>query len=127
MDPERLRLRAKVIAIHRLRQHSAGTDDCHEGAGTGRKIGRYDAQLQSRQSGPLAYKVERQARPDIPNYVVGWVLSDHLDSELVSKALDMAYVQRTQPKGVLFHSYQGVQLPAWRINSGYGVTGWHRV
>ena len=41
--------------------------------------------------------------------VVGWAISDHPDSELVIKALDMAYLQRGQPTGVLFHSDQGSQ------------------
>ncbi len=38
--------------------------------------------------------------------VVGWSLSDKPDTELVSKALDMAWEQRGCPKNVMFHSDQ---------------------
>lgn len=41
--------------------------------------------------------------------VVGWALSAHPDSALVTQALERAYQQRGQPQGVLFHSDQGVQ------------------
>ncbi|WP_172380310.1 IS3 family transposase [Vibrio sp. Vb339] len=41
--------------------------------------------------------------------VVGWSLSDKPDTELVSKALDMAWEQRGCPKNVMFHSDQGCQ------------------
>ncbi len=41
--------------------------------------------------------------------IVGWALSSHPDAELVLKALDMAYVQRGKPKGLMFHSDQGSQ------------------
>ncbi|RMV63314.1 hypothetical protein ALP06_200266 [Pseudomonas coronafaciens pv. atropurpurea] len=36
--------------------------------------------------------------------VVGWALSNKPDSDLVIKALDMAYEQRGKPQGLLFHS-----------------------
>ncbi len=39
--------------------------------------------------------------------VVGWALSNKPDSDLVIKALDMAYEQRGKPQGMLFHSDQG--------------------
>ncbi len=39
--------------------------------------------------------------------VVGWALSSKPDTDLVIKALDMAYEQRGKPQGLLFHSYQG--------------------
>ncbi|WP_085983120.1 IS3 family transposase [Pseudomonas asplenii] len=41
--------------------------------------------------------------------VVGWALSNKPDSDLVIKALDMAYEQRGKPQGLLFHSDQGSQ------------------
>lgn len=41
--------------------------------------------------------------------VVGWALSNKPDSNLVIKALDMAYEQRGKPQGLLFHSDQGSQ------------------
>lgn len=40
---------------------------------------------------------------------VGWALSLSPDSELTKKALCMAYESRGEPKGVMFHSDQGVQ------------------
>lgn len=41
--------------------------------------------------------------------VVGWSLSSQADSEIVTKALKMAYLLRGMPKDVLFHSDQGSQ------------------
>ncbi|MGS6394084.1 IS3 family transposase [Pseudomonas aeruginosa] len=41
--------------------------------------------------------------------VIGWAFSAKPDTELVIKALDMAYEQRGQPQQVLFHSDQGAQ------------------
>ena len=41
--------------------------------------------------------------------VVGWALSEHPDTDLVIKALDMAFEQRGRPQGVMFHSDQGSQ------------------
>lgn len=41
--------------------------------------------------------------------VVGWHVSDRPDATLVVRALDHAYSVRRKPKGVLFHSDQGVQ------------------
>ena len=41
--------------------------------------------------------------------VVGWAMSEHPDTSLVIKALDMAYEQRGKPKGLMFHSDQGSQ------------------
>ncbi|RMV62147.1 ISPsy24, transposase orfB, partial [Pseudomonas savastanoi pv. glycinea] len=41
--------------------------------------------------------------------VVGWALSSKPDTDLVIKALDMAYEQRGKPQGLLFHSDQGAQ------------------
>ena len=41
--------------------------------------------------------------------IVGWAMSGHPDADLCCQALDRAYEQRGQPKGVLFHSDQGSQ------------------
>ncbi|EFW85758.1 ISPsy24, transposase orfB [Pseudomonas savastanoi pv. glycinea str. race 4] len=41
--------------------------------------------------------------------VVGWALSSKPDTDLVIKALDMAYEQRGKPQCLLFHSDQGAQ------------------
>ncbi len=40
---------------------------------------------------------------------IGWALSLSPDSDLVKKALMMAYESRGRPKGVMFHSDQGCQ------------------
>lgn len=44
--------------------------------------------------------------------VVGWAFSSKPDADLVIKALDMAYEQRSRPQNVLFHSDQGSQYGA---------------
>jgi putative transposase len=41
--------------------------------------------------------------------VVGWALADHMRTELVTKALDMAFLHRQPPAGVIFHSDRGCQ------------------
>ena len=41
--------------------------------------------------------------------VVGWAMEDHMRTELVLKALDMAVSQRRPESGVLFHSDRGSQ------------------
>ncbi|KPX03302.1 transposase protein orfB [Pseudomonas savastanoi] len=41
--------------------------------------------------------------------VVGWAFSNKPDTDLVIKALGMAYEQRDKPGGLLFHSDQGAQ------------------
>jgi putative transposase len=41
--------------------------------------------------------------------VVGWALADHMRTELVNDALEMAFVQRRPPKGAIFHSDRGCQ------------------
>jgi len=41
--------------------------------------------------------------------IVGWAMSDHIDTSLVLKALDMALLHRTPPAHLLFHSDRGVQ------------------
>ena len=44
--------------------------------------------------------------------VVGWSMSDRIDSELVSSAFTMALQQRRPMPGLLFHSDRGVQYAA---------------
>ena len=39
---------------------------------------------------------------------VGWAFSLSPDSKLTSKALEMAFEARKRPKGVMFHSDQGM-------------------
>lgn len=41
--------------------------------------------------------------------VVGWALADHMRTELVTDALEMAFVQRRPPAGLVFHSDRGCQ------------------
>jgi Integrase core domain. len=41
--------------------------------------------------------------------VVGWAFSNKPDTDLVIKALEMAYEQRGKPQGLLFHSDQSTQ------------------
>jgi putative transposase len=41
--------------------------------------------------------------------IVGWAMSEHIDTSLVLKALDMALLHRTPPAHLLFHSDRGVQ------------------
>jgi len=41
--------------------------------------------------------------------VVGWALADHMRTELVEDALEMAFHQRRPPRGAIFHSDRGSQ------------------
>jgi putative transposase len=41
--------------------------------------------------------------------IVGWAMADHLRSELVLAALEMAVTHRRPPKGLIVHSDRGVQ------------------
>jgi putative transposase len=41
--------------------------------------------------------------------IVGWAMSERIDTSLVLKALDMALLHRTPPAHLLFHSDRGVQ------------------
>lgn len=41
--------------------------------------------------------------------VVGWALADHMRTELVEDALEMAFIQRRPAKGAIFHSDRGCQ------------------
>ena len=41
--------------------------------------------------------------------VVGWALADHMRTELVAEALEMAFIQRRPAEGTIFHSDRGCQ------------------
>ena len=41
--------------------------------------------------------------------IIGWAMSDRINTSLVERALESALAQRTQHKGMLFHSDRGVQ------------------
>jgi putative transposase len=41
--------------------------------------------------------------------IVGWAMSEHIDTRLVLKALDMALRPRPPPANLMFHSDRGVQ------------------
>jgi len=41
--------------------------------------------------------------------IVGWAVSQHINTALVMKALSMALLHRQPPKGLIFHSDRGVQ------------------
>jgi len=41
--------------------------------------------------------------------LVGWAIADHMRTELVTAALDMAIANRRPPAGVIFHSDRGAQ------------------
>jgi putative transposase len=47
--------------------------------------------------------------------IVGWSMSNSPDATLVINALEHAYQQRGQPKGLLFHSDQGSQYTSLRF------------
>lgn len=54
--------------------------------------------------------------------MVGWAFSPKPDSDLVIKALDMAYEQCGRPQNMLFHSDRAASMAAQLFVSGYGVT-----
>jgi len=41
--------------------------------------------------------------------IVGWAFADHMRTELVVEAVDMAVFTRRPPRGVIHHSDQGTQ------------------
>lgn len=53
--------------------------------------------------------------------VIGWSLSAHADTALISSALRMAYETRGQPRDVVFHSDQKASIQALNINNFSGV------
>lgn len=52
--------------------------------------------------------------------VVGWAFSKKPDTDLVIRALDMAYEQRGKPQGLLFHSDRAPNTGADSFASGFG-------
>lgn len=55
--------------------------------------------------------------------IVGWAMSDSIDSKLVLCALDMAVLHRNPSKGLLFHSDQGVQYAAGNFRAALATAG----
>lgn len=55
--------------------------------------------------------------------IVGWAMSDSIDSKLVLSALDMAVLHRNPSKGLLFHSDQGVQYAAGNFRAALATAG----
>lgn len=53
--------------------------------------------------------------------VIGWSLSAHADTALISSALRMTYETRGQPRDVMFHSDQEASIQALNINNFSGV------
>jgi putative transposase len=49
--------------------------------------------------------------------VVGWAIADHMRTELVTAALDMAIANRQPPAGVIFHSDRGAQYTSSEFDS----------
>lgn len=49
--------------------------------------------------------------------VVGWALQEHMRTELILEALQMAYSRRSPKKGVIHHSDQGSQYASFKYQS----------
>lgn len=49
--------------------------------------------------------------------IIGWSMSNKIDTDLVIKAFLMAKLNRNNPKGVLFHSDRGVQYTSKRFQT----------
>ena len=56
--------------------------------------------------------------------IVGWAMADHLRSELVVSALQMAQTQRQPGKGLLVHSDRGVQYASQETRAFFEHHGW---
>ena len=56
--------------------------------------------------------------------IVGWAMADHLRSELVVRALQMAGTQRCPGKGLLVHSDRGVQYASRETRAFLDDHGW---
>jgi len=56
--------------------------------------------------------------------IVGWAMADHLRSELVVSALQMAHTQRHPAKGLLVHSDRGVQYASRETREFLERHGW---
>jgi len=55
--------------------------------------------------------------------VVGWSMADHLHTELVLDALDMAITQRNPAPGLVHHTDHGC-LPGFKGSSQHRLVGW---
>ena len=55
--------------------------------------------------------------------IVGWAMSDSIDSALVLKALSMAVLHRDPPADLLFHSDRGVQYAAGNFRDALARAG----
>jgi transposase InsO family protein len=55
--------------------------------------------------------------------IVGWAMSDHIDTTLVLKALGMALLHRTPPANLLFHSDRGVQYASGDFRQALSQAG----
>ena len=55
--------------------------------------------------------------------IVGWAMSDTIDTALVTGALDMAVLHRDPPADLLFHSDRGVQYAAGPFRSALAEAG----
>lgn len=56
--------------------------------------------------------------------IVGWAMADHLRSELVTTALQMAQTQRQPSQGLLVHSDRGVQYASQETRTFLERHGW---
>jgi putative transposase len=56
--------------------------------------------------------------------IVGWAMADHLRSELVVQALQMAQTQRQPGRGLLVHSDRGVQYASRETRAFLEAHGW---
>jgi len=55
--------------------------------------------------------------------IVGWAMSERIDTNLVLKALDMALVHRVPPANLLFHSDRGVQYASGNFRHALNQAG----
>ena len=67
----------------------------------------------------LALVLDRWSRK-----IVGWAMADHLRSELVVSALQMARTQRQPGRGLLVHSDRGVQYASRATRAYLEEQGW---
>jgi putative transposase len=67
----------------------------------------------------LALVLDRWSRK-----IVGWAMADHLRSELVVSALQMAQTQRRPGQGLLVHSDRGVQYASRETRAYLEEQGW---
>jgi transposase InsO family protein len=56
--------------------------------------------------------------------IVGWAMAEHLRSDLVISALQMAATQRQPPRGLLLHSDRGVQYASEQTRAFVTRHGW---